>query len=53
MKGEGRHISHLESLCEWAAGLGLDTGCSLKATGALQPNCQTRLTDGSSGLGRA
>lgn len=49
-KGEGRGSPHLESLCEWAVGLGLDTGCSLKATGMLQPNCKMHFTAGSSGL---
>lgn len=49
MKGEGRHIPHLELLCEWAAGLGLDTGCSLKATEMFQPNCKMRFAPRSSG----
>lgn len=53
MKGDGRPISHLESFCKWAVGLGLDSDWSLKATGMPQPNCKMRFAAGSSGLGRA
>lgn len=39
---KGRHIPHLESLCEWAEGLGLDTEGHWDALAQLQNELHSR-----------